>query len=183
MATTMLIVFYVFNEYLKMSCYHTYRPQPIEHVWKTMLRITHRNVRAIYLDPSVLAITSTHTGNTRQPELNSRVPCVHPPSRAQLEGCHSKPQLKQCHVLNLYPELNSRDKFRATTQGTPANRPLRYHRSLVDHAHHSKHNTNLQQQNPLALLMRRQALPTSRLPGRGHCSSPQDSFNPIETCP
>jgi len=41
----------------------------------------------------------THTGNTRQPELNSRVPRVHPPSRAQLEGCHS--------------ELNSRDTFRA----------------------------------------------------------------------
>ncbi|QCD79169.1 hypothetical protein DEO72_LG1g2809 [Vigna unguiculata] len=30
----------------------------------------------------------THTGNTRQPELNSRVPRFHPPSRAQLEGCH-----------------------------------------------------------------------------------------------
>ncbi|QCD86053.1 hypothetical protein DEO72_LG3g574 [Vigna unguiculata] len=30
----------------------------------------------------------THTGNTRQPELNSRVPRVHPPSRAQLERCH-----------------------------------------------------------------------------------------------
>jgi len=27
----------------------------------------------------------THTGNTRQPELNLRVPRVHPPSRAQLE--------------------------------------------------------------------------------------------------
>ncbi|QCE04139.1 hypothetical protein DEO72_LG8g2172 [Vigna unguiculata] len=32
----------------------------------------------------------THTGNTRQPELNSRVPHVHPPSQAQLEGCHSE---------------------------------------------------------------------------------------------
>jgi len=32
----------------------------------------------------------THTDNTRQPELNSRVPRVHPPSRAQLEGCHSE---------------------------------------------------------------------------------------------
>jgi len=28
-----------------MSCCHTYRPQPIEHVWETMLRITHRNTR------------------------------------------------------------------------------------------------------------------------------------------
>ncbi|QCE04177.1 hypothetical protein DEO72_LG8g2210 [Vigna unguiculata] len=32
----------------------------------------------------------THTGNTRQPELNSRVPRVRPPSRAQLEACHSE---------------------------------------------------------------------------------------------
>jgi len=32
----------------------------------------------------------THTGNTRQPELNSRVPRIHPQSRAQLEGCHSE---------------------------------------------------------------------------------------------
>ncbi|QCD95777.1 hypothetical protein DEO72_LG6g473 [Vigna unguiculata] len=32
----------------------------------------------------------THTGNTRQPELNSRVPHVHLPSRVQLEGCHSE---------------------------------------------------------------------------------------------
>jgi len=33
------------RNYLKMSCCHTYRPQPIEHVWETMLRITHRNTR------------------------------------------------------------------------------------------------------------------------------------------
>ncbi|QCD86326.1 hypothetical protein DEO72_LG3g847 [Vigna unguiculata] len=32
----------------------------------------------------------THIGNPRQPELNSRVPRVHPPSQAQLEGCHSE---------------------------------------------------------------------------------------------
>jgi len=38
----------------------------------------------------------------------------------------------------------------SSTQGTPASRPLRYPRSLVDHAHHSKHNTNLLQQNRLA---------------------------------
>ncbi|QCE00447.1 hypothetical protein DEO72_LG7g1737 [Vigna unguiculata] len=36
----------------------------------------------------------THTGNTRQPKLNSRVPRVHPPSRAQLEGCHSELNLR-----------------------------------------------------------------------------------------
>jgi len=36
----------------------------------------------------------THTGNTRQPELNSRIHRVHPPSRAQLEGCHSELNLR-----------------------------------------------------------------------------------------
>ncbi|QCD89682.1 hypothetical protein DEO72_LG4g628 [Vigna unguiculata] len=47
----------------------------------------------------------THIGNTRQPVLNSRVPRVHPPSRAQLEGCHS--------------ELNSRN-VRLTTAKSPS---------------------------------------------------------------
>jgi len=45
MATTMLIVCTSSSEYLKMSCCHTYRPQPIEHVRETMLRIIHRNAR------------------------------------------------------------------------------------------------------------------------------------------
>jgi len=46
----------------------------------------------------------------------------------------------------------------SSTQGTPASRPLRYPRSLVDHAHHSKYNTNLLQQNCLAGDTYRQAL-------------------------
>ncbi|QCD83140.1 hypothetical protein DEO72_LG2g3483 [Vigna unguiculata] len=61
----------------------------------------------------------THTGNTRQPELNSRVPHVHPPSRAQLEGCHPELNSRDAipsstrgmYVLNPYPELNLRDAF------------------------------------------------------------------------
>ncbi|QCE00342.1 hypothetical protein DEO72_LG7g1632 [Vigna unguiculata] len=70
------------------------------------------------------------------PELNSRdaissstrgMPCAYPLSRAQLKGY-----------------------IPSSTQGTPTSRPLRYLRSLIDHAHHSKHNTNLLQQNPLA---------------------------------
>ncbi|QCD83428.1 hypothetical protein DEO72_LG2g3772 [Vigna unguiculata] len=36
----------------------------------------------------------THTGNTHQPELNSRVSRVHPSSRAQLEGCYSELNLR-----------------------------------------------------------------------------------------
>ncbi|QCD86452.1 hypothetical protein DEO72_LG3g975 [Vigna unguiculata] len=76
--------------------------------------------------------------------------------RAQLEGCHS--------------ELNSRNAtcltpISSSTQGTPASRPLRYPRSLVDQAHHNKYNTNLLQQNRLAGDTYREALRASRPPG------------------
>jgi len=37
--------------------------------------------------------------------------------------------------LTHIPSHNSRDTFRAKTQGTPARRPSRYHQSLVDHTH------------------------------------------------
>jgi len=43
----------------------------------------------------------THTNNTRQPELNLSVPCVHLPSQAQVEGCHSEPQLKEHQQADL----------------------------------------------------------------------------------
>ena len=33
------------DEYLKMSCCHTYQPQLVEHVWETMLRTTLHNAR------------------------------------------------------------------------------------------------------------------------------------------
>jgi len=59
----------------------------------------------------------THTGNTRQHQLNSRVLRVHPPSRAELEGCHSELNLRNATCLTLIPrstqgirsELNSRN--------------------------------------------------------------------------
>ncbi|QCD94309.1 hypothetical protein DEO72_LG5g2392 [Vigna unguiculata] len=50
----------------------------------------------------------THTGNTCQPELNSRVPRDHPPSRAQLEDAIPS-STRGMYVLNPYLELNSRD--------------------------------------------------------------------------
>jgi len=60
----------------------------------------------------------------------------------------------------------------SSTQGTPASRPLRYPRSLVDHAHHSKHNTNLLQQNRLAGDTYRQALLLpDRLAGDTYCQA------------
>ncbi|QCD79374.1 hypothetical protein DEO72_LG1g3013 [Vigna unguiculata] len=63
-----------------------------------------------------------HTGNTRKPELNSRVPRVHLPSRAQLEGCHSKLNSRNVMCLTPIPsstqgirsELNSRHTSKAT---------------------------------------------------------------------
>jgi len=70
-------------------------------------------------------------------------------------------------VLNPYPELNSRDTFQATTQGTPASRPLRYPKSLVDHVNNASTKPILLQQNRLALPTKHQALPTSRPPGGG----------------
>ncbi|QCD92842.1 hypothetical protein DEO72_LG5g911 [Vigna unguiculata] len=50
----------------------------------------------------VLRLPHTHTGNTRQPELNSRVPRVHPPSRAQLERCHSELNSRNATWLHKY---------------------------------------------------------------------------------
>ncbi|QCD83631.1 hypothetical protein DEO72_LG2g3977 [Vigna unguiculata] len=105
-----------------MTCCHTYRPQPIEHVGnhcygsytvtpggvpkcehssqrpKTTKLVNKLLRRAIYLDPSVLATTSTFTPATlANPSHNSRVPRVHLPSRATTQEM----------------------RFRATTQGIP----------------------------------------------------------------
>ena len=49
----------------------------------------------------------THTDNTRQPELNSRVPRVHSPSRAQLKGHvpSSTEGTKQSHLWSITKSL------------------------------------------------------------------------------
>ena len=112
-----------------MTYCHTYRPQPIEHVQVPLLRIIHRNARwssqcehnsqcpkttklvsqplrrAIYLDPSVLATTSTLTPATLANPSSTQgflVFICHP--EPQLKRCYSEPQLKEYHVLNPYPE-------------------------------------------------------------------------------
>jgi len=79
--------------------------------------------RAIYLDPSVWATTRTLASTTlANPSHNSRFPHVHRSSRATTQeislwaitqGIRSESQLKE----------------HSTSQ------PLRYHQSLVDHAH------------------------------------------------
>ncbi|QCD79539.1 hypothetical protein DEO72_LG1g3181 [Vigna unguiculata] len=64
----------------------------------------------------------THTGNTLQPELNSRVPRVRPPSRAQLERCHSELNLRNATCLThissstqgICSKLNSRNTSKPT---------------------------------------------------------------------
>ncbi|QCE10496.1 hypothetical protein DEO72_LG10g1726 [Vigna unguiculata] len=80
----------------------------------------------------------THTDNTRQPKLNSRVPRVHLPSRAQLEGCHSKLNSRNVTCLNpisrstqgIRSELNSRNL---------AILPLKHHqKSCRSHIHKSR---------------------------------------------
>ncbi|QCD99650.1 hypothetical protein DEO72_LG7g936 [Vigna unguiculata] len=68
-----------------------------------------------------------HTGNTRHPKLNSRVPRVHPPSRAQLEGCHSELNSRNATCLTPIPsstqgicsELNSRNTNNPTFEASP----------------------------------------------------------------
>ncbi|QCD78578.1 hypothetical protein DEO72_LG1g2214 [Vigna unguiculata] len=130
------------GDYPKVICCKTYRSQPIEHVREPLTQIIHCNARWSFQIRTYFVTSQdyqtrwlfteegnlsgpihtghnqhTHTGNTRQPELNSRVPRVHPPSRAQLEGCHSelnsrvprvhppsRAQLEGCHS-----ELNSRN--------------------------------------------------------------------------
>ncbi|QCD83146.1 hypothetical protein DEO72_LG2g3489 [Vigna unguiculata] len=60
----------------------------------------------------------THTDNTRQPELNSRVPRVYPLSRAQLEGCHSEPHSRNATCLTPIP---------SSTQGILSELQLKEH--------------------------------------------------------
>jgi len=77
----------------------------------------------------------THNGNTRQlePQLKSS-------SCSSVIPSHNSRNVIMSHnsrnTTCLTPILshNSRDTFQATTQGTPTSRPLRYPRSLVDHA-------------------------------------------------
>ncbi|QCE04321.1 hypothetical protein DEO72_LG8g2357 [Vigna unguiculata] len=60
----------------------------------------------------------TLTCNTRQPELNSIVPRVHSPSRAQLEGCHSELNSRNATCLTPIP---------SSTQGIRSEPQLKEH--------------------------------------------------------
>jgi len=71
--------------------------------------------------------THTHTCNTRQPK-----PQLKSSSCSSVIPSHN---LRNVMCLTHILSHNSRDAFWATTQGTPASRPSKYHQSLVDHAH------------------------------------------------
>ncbi|QCE03588.1 hypothetical protein DEO72_LG8g1613 [Vigna unguiculata] len=103
----------------------------------------------------------------RHPELNSRDAI---PSHK-----------KKCRVLKPYPELNSRDTFRATTQGTPASRPLRYHRSLVDHTHQNKQPHLLHDISWRNTLGARHIRPPDRLAGDAYRQAPSASGTTMPT--
>ncbi|QCD79475.1 hypothetical protein DEO72_LG1g3117 [Vigna unguiculata] len=103
-----------------MACYHTYRPQPIEHVRETMLQIRHRNARwssqirtwfATSQDYQTRQPTTeddnlsepirtghnqhTHTDNTRQPE-------------PQLKGSSCSSVILSHNLRDAIPSHNSR---------------------------------------------------------------------------
>jgi len=137
-------------------CCHTYRPQPIEHMRKpcygshtvtaggvpkyehspqrprTTKLVSDSLRRAIHLDPSVLATTSTIHRHTRQPEPQLKVPSVHPLSRATTQEKSFRATTYKMPCAYPYPEPQLKDTFRATTHGTPANSPSRYLRNIVD---------------------------------------------------
>jgi len=135
------------------TCSHTYRPQPIEHVRENMLRIIHRNARysshirtrsASSQDYQTRQPTTeegnlsgpirtghnqhTHTSNTRQPE-----PQLQGSSCSSAIPSHNSRDAIPSHnsrntmCLTPIPSDNSRDMFQATTQGTPAISPLKHH--------------------------------------------------------
>ncbi|QCE10234.1 hypothetical protein DEO72_LG10g1462 [Vigna unguiculata] len=97
---------------------------------KTTKLISRLLRRAIYLDPSVLATTSTLTPATlTNPSHNSRVSRVHPPSQATTQEMLFRATTQGIpHALTPIPSHNLRDTFRVTAQGTPAIPPFKHHR-------------------------------------------------------
>jgi len=130
MATTMPISSISSSEYLKMPCCHTYRLQPCN----GSHTVTPGGVPKYEHSCNVPRLPNSSANYWRgqsiwthpywpQPAHSHR---PHSPTWAQLKGspCSSaipsstrgmpfRAQLVECHVLNPYPELNSRDAFRA----------------------------------------------------------------------
>jgi len=90
-------------------------------------------------------------------------------------------RVRNATCLTPIPSHNSRDTFRATTQGTPANRPLKYHQRLVDHTH-SKPANHLTLCYRLALLQSCQAKPAFRSPSGEHVLPGGKRLSPHYPC-
>ncbi|QCD82724.1 hypothetical protein DEO72_LG2g3064 [Vigna unguiculata] len=95
-----------------MTCCHTYRSQPIEHVRET-IATDHTPQRQVEFPNTNIVRNVPRLPNSstqgflvfiRHPELNSRdaIPSL-------TRGMSFRAQLEECHVFNPYPELNSRD--------------------------------------------------------------------------
>ena len=102
----------------------------------------------------------THTGNTHQPDSQLKGS-----SCSSVIPSHNSRDVIQSHnsrnatCLNPILRHNSRDTFRATTQGTPESRPSRRHHNLVGHAHSHKQSTFA---SPILLSAAHESLGTTR---------------------
>ncbi|QCE14917.1 hypothetical protein DEO72_LG11g1923 [Vigna unguiculata] len=84
-------------------------------------------------------------------------------------------QLEECHVLNPYPELNSRDTFRSqlkgyipiSTQGAPTNPPLKHHQKPCRSRLHNQQPKVVAAKSPSGGHVPSGAA-ASRPPGKGH---------------
>ena len=87
------------DDYFKVTCCHTYRPQPIEHVQEKHAtdHTPQRQVEFPYTN--IVRIVHSPTRATTQGFL---VFIRHP--EPQLKRCYSEPQLKEYHLLNPHPE-------------------------------------------------------------------------------
>ena len=146
-------------------------PQLVEHVQETCYgphSITLGGVSNTNIVRNVSRVSNssannshTHTDNTRQPESQLKSSsCSSVISSHNSRDAIPSHNSRNAMCLTPIPSHNSRDMFRATTQGTPASRPLRYHWSIVDHAH-PQHTSNYFDHGP-----RIHDAPTN-LPARG----------------
>jgi len=133
------------DEYLKMSSCHAYKPQLVEHVRKTSYRPYSvmpggvPNTNKVHNVPRLPNSSAIYWGGQSiwthpyEPQL-THSHRQHSPTRATTQEFlvfihHLEPQLKRCHS---YPQLKE----------YPTSWPLRYHQSLVNHAHPSEQITS-----------------------------------------
>jgi len=117
------------DEYLKMSCYHTYKPQLVEHVRETCYRlysvtlggVPNTNIvhdvsrlpnsstnywggQSIWTHPYEPQLAHSHQQHSSTWATTQEFLMFIRHPDPQLKRCLSESQLKECHVLNPYPE-------------------------------------------------------------------------------